>query len=71
MRGEAWVTDSASVNRGAIVQDQATIQGLAFVTDGAAVTGTTVVEGAVRGDVIVLDGHVDPGEDVAPKDLAS
>jgi carbonic anhydrase/acetyltransferase-like protein (isoleucine patch superfamily) len=58
VRGGALVTDNASVNRGAIVQDRAVVRGQGFVTDGAVVAGTTVVEGPVRGDVIVLDGHV-------------
>lgn len=58
VRGGALVTDSASVNRGAIVQDRAVVRGNGFVTDGAVVAGTTVVEGPVRGDVIVLDAHV-------------
>ena len=58
VRGGALVTDNASVNRGAIVQDRAVVRGQGFVTDGAVVAGATVVEGPVRGDVIVLDGHV-------------
>ncbi len=56
--GGALVTDNASVNRGALVQDRAIVRGQGFVTDGAVVAGATVVEGPVRGDVIVLDGHV-------------
>jgi len=58
VRGGALVTDSASVNRGAVVQDRAVVRGQGFVTDGAVVAGSTVVEGPVRGDVIVLDAHV-------------
>ena len=64
VRGAALVTDSARVTGGAVVQDRAEVRGLAFVTDGAVVTGEAVVEGTVRGDVIVLDAHVEPGEDV-------
>jgi carbonic anhydrase/acetyltransferase-like protein (isoleucine patch superfamily) len=64
VRGGALVTGSARVNGGAVVQDRAEVRGLAFVTEGAVITGDTVVEGAVRGDVIVLDGTVEPIEDV-------
>jgi len=63
VRGGALVTDTASVNRGAVVQDRAVVRGQGFVTDGAVVAGSTVVEGPVRGDVIVLDAHV--GDDEA------
>jgi carbonic anhydrase/acetyltransferase-like protein (isoleucine patch superfamily) len=62
VRGGALVTDTASVNRGAIVQDRAVVRGQGFVTDGALVAGSTVVEGPVRGDVIVLDAHVTEDE---------
>lgn len=64
VRGGALVTDSARVNGGAVVQDRAEVRGLAFVTDGAVVTGDTLVEGAVRGDVIVIDANVDATEQV-------
>jgi carbonic anhydrase/acetyltransferase-like protein (isoleucine patch superfamily) len=64
VRGGALVTGSARVNGGAVVQDRAEVRGLAFVTDGAVVTGDTLVEGTVRGEVIVLDGLVEPEEDV-------
>jgi carbonic anhydrase/acetyltransferase-like protein (isoleucine patch superfamily) len=65
VRGGALVTDSARVNGGAVVQDRAEVRGLAFVTEGAVVTGETVVEGAVRGDVIVLDASIEATEDLA------
>ena len=66
VRGGALVTDSARVSGGAVVQDRAEVRGLAFVTDGAVITGDTLVEGAVRGDVIVLDANVDASELVEP-----
>jgi carbonic anhydrase/acetyltransferase-like protein (isoleucine patch superfamily) len=68
VRGGALVTDSARVNGGAVVQDRAEVRGLAFVTHGATVTGETVVEGTVRGDVIVLDASVGAGEDVRDRE---
>jgi len=71
VRGTALVTDGARVNSGAVVQDRAEVRGLAFVTDGAVVTGDTIVEGAVRGDVIVLDARLDAEEDVVPADAAA
>jgi len=67
VRGGALVTDTASVNRGALVQDRAVVRGQGFVTDGAVVAGSAVVEGPVRGDIIVLDAHVAEDEaDDAP-----
>jgi carbonic anhydrase/acetyltransferase-like protein (isoleucine patch superfamily) len=64
VRGGALVTDSARVNGGAVVQDRAEVRGLAFVTEGAVITGDTVVEGAVRGEVIVLDADVQASTDL-------
>ncbi len=68
VRGGALVTDNASVNRGAIVQDRAVVRGQAFVTDGAVVSGLSVVEGPLRGNVIMLDGHV-LDDDEVPEDV--
>ncbi|MGZ4708585.1 MAG: hypothetical protein ACXWBN_07590 [Acidimicrobiales bacterium] len=70
VRGGALVTGSARVNSGAVVQDRAEVRGLAFVTDGAVVTGDAVIEGTVRGDVIVLDASVDSHEDVTDEGRA-
>ena len=58
IHGGALVTDSTSVNDRALVQDRAMVAGRGFVTAGAMVTGETTVEGPVRGETIVLDGHV-------------
>ena len=65
VRGHAYITDRARVTGGAVVQERAMVHQVAFVTDGAVVTGNAIVDGAVRGDVIVLDGHIRRHEDVA------